>query len=288
MPDGNVHFKGHDQNINSLNKNLKKIINNKTNVMKRIIQLSLTFIAVITISCHKTVEPQPQPADGTLLLHLHTNVDTNEVDAYGNEFKMTGGRRISVDMAQLYLSHFKLVKMDGTTYDVPNAVVLQVQESESYFVANVPSGNYKSIQFSVGLDPATNLKVPSSSPTDVLNRPEMWFGASAQPSGYVFVNFQGSIDTTTVPNPAGVLQPFSYKVGTNANLKQVTLPDQNYSVSPGQTQVIHVTTDYDKLFTNVLLNDQSNLMITSPAANGTPLGTTISNNISSMFDYEIM
>jgi hypothetical protein len=201
---------------------------------------------------------------------------------------MTGGRRISVDMAQLYLSDFKLVKLDGTTYDVPNAVILQVQESESYFLANVPAGNYKSISFSVGLDATTNLKVPSSSPTDVLNRPDMWFGASAQPSGYVFVNFQGSIDTTTIPNPAGVLQPFSYKIGTNANLKQVTMPAQNYSVAPGQTQVIHIVTDYNKLFTNVQLNNQSNLMIASPADNGTALGTTISNNIPSMFDYEIM
>jgi hypothetical protein len=85
-----------------------------------------------------------------------------------------------------------------------------------------------------------------------------------------------------------VLQPFSYKIGTNANLKQVTMPAQNYSVAPGQTQVIHIVTDYNKLFTNVQLNNQSNLMIASPADNGTALGTTISNNIPSMFDYEIM
>jgi hypothetical protein len=257
--------------------------------MKGIIQMAAFTAAVVTmIACHKSIEPEKEESNGTLLLHLHTNVDTNEVETYGDEFVMTGGRRISVDMAQLYLSHFKLVKMDGSTYDVPNGLVLQVQETESYFVANVPSGDYKSIQFSVGFDAATNLKVPSSSPSDLLNRPDMWYGVSAQPNGYIFVNFQGNIDTSAVPNTGAILQPFSYKIGTNVNYRQVSMPDQNYTVVSGQTQIIHLATDYNKLFTNIQLNDPDHLMINSPSDNATAPATAIGNNIPAMFSYEIM
>jgi hypothetical protein len=267
---------------------LKNIINyiNKIRIMKKIIQLSMLAIVATIFSCNHSVEPQPAIANGTLKMHIHTNVDTSEVTAYNTVYRTNEGRRISVDSAQLYLSNFQLVKLDGSTYDIPGAIVLQVQNEELYLIGDVPAGNYKSIRFHVGLDPTSNLKIPSNSSSDVLNKPGMWFGSNAQPDGYVFVNFKGSIDTTVVPNSSAVLQPFSYKIGTNANYTQVSMPDENYSIAPGQTQIIHILTDYNKLFTNVPLNP-GNRMILSPIDNSKPIMTQIKVNIPSMFDYEM-
>jgi hypothetical protein len=259
--------------------------------MKKSIQFCLIITAfVISVSCNKSVDPQPAVVNGTLLLHLHTNVDTAEVDLYGSVLTMTGGRRISVDSAQLYISHIQLVKSDNSIYDVPNTIILQVQNQETYTVGDVPAGNYKSIKFYVGLDPATNQKVPSGS--DILNSPGMWFGSTAQPAGYVFINFKGTIDTTSAGTGAlSDMRPFNYKIGTNANYVQVTMPDQAYTVVPGQSQIIHIITDYNKLFTSIPLPlSIGNRTVITPADNSNsnkPIIDQIKTNISSMFKYEM-
>ena len=262
----------------------------KTTINKKAIFIMFCLMAygmTFFVSCKKEKPaPTPPPANGTLMLHLHTNVDTNEVDYFDTVYTMTGGRKISVTKAQLYLSNITLIKLDGSTYTVPGTIILKKMEIEPYTVGSVPSGNYKSIRFDVGLSPTTNASTPASADS-TLNRPDMWFGVAAQPAGFIFTNFQGKIDTTTAANGTiAQMQAFSYKIGTNANLKTVTMPDQNYTVTPNGVQYIHIIVDYSKLFTGVQLNVNSNLGINTTADNGTPLGTQVTNNISSMFIYE--
>ena len=234
----------------------------------------------------KKWRPTPTAANGTIAFHFHTNVDTVEVADYDSINVMSTGRKITVHKAQLYLSGIQLVKLDGSTVDVSGVIVLKKQEEEVYTLGSVPSGNYKSVKFNVGLSGTTNAATPAVSDS-TLNTPPMWFGVTAQPSGFVFVNFQGTIDTTTAGNGTiSQMQPYSYKIGTNMNLKSVTLPDQNYTVSPNNIQFVHMVIDYNMLFTGVQLNVSSNLTMNTTSANATGLGTQLANNIASMFMYE--
>ncbi|MGZ3884927.1 MAG: MbnP family protein [Bacteroidia bacterium] len=247
-------------------------------------------LALSSASCKKKkAEDTPTPAapaNGTLMLHFHTNVDTNEVDTYNQVYVMTGGRKISVNVAQLYVSGIQLVKTDGSTYDVSGVNILKLMEVEEYMAGSVPSGNYKSIRFNVGLSAATNSTTPAANDS-TLNRANMWFGTTAQPSGYVFLNFQGKIDTSAAANNSvAQMQPFKYRIGTNAHLKNISMPDQNYTVTPNQVQFVHIVIDYNKLLTGVTLNVNSNLTINTTADNALPLATQITNNIPLMFSYE--
>jgi hypothetical protein len=279
MPDGNIHF-------NECNFKLTNDMKNSNYTL--LILLLVTFLG----SCNKTVEPeQPPVATGTLALHLHAylDVDANNevVDTSGAIYTMSNLRRVRPSEIQLYLSNFQLVNADGSTYTIPDSKILQVYNQESYIIGNAPAGNYTSIKFNVGLDPATNQKIPTSSSTDILNNPTMWFGTSAQPEKYVFVNFQGLVDTSTVPNASAALQPFSYKIGTDANYKLVTMPTTTtFAIAPNQTQLLHIYTDFSKLFNGITLNNQANLTMNTPAANATALGVSLSNNLSSMFVFE--
>lgn len=260
----------------------------KTKKYIQIAFICLTAIVGLTFSsCKKDKDTDPAPtpaADGTIAFHLHTNVDTAEVASYDSINVMSSGRKITVSIAQLYLSNIQLIKLDGSTVDVSGVIAFKKQQEEVYTLGTVPSGNYKSVKFNVGLSAATNAATPAASDS-TLNQPSMWFGATAQPLGFTFVNFQGTIDTTTAANGA-TLYPFSYKIGTNANLKTVTMPDQNFTVSPGQVQFVHMMIDYNMLFNGIQLNVNSNLIMDTNPANGTPLGTQISNNVASMFMYE--
>ena len=245
------------------------------------------LIAGMNTGCkHEAQSPTPFLDSGKFYLHLHTNIDTNEAD-YGNIYTTSAGRKVMITTAQLYLSNFQLVKSDGSIMTIPGRILLKVVENEEYYVATVPVGDYRSVKFAIGLDPVTNA-LASSADTS-LNHPEMWFGIAAQPSGYIFVNLQGKIDTTA--NATGTIaqmQPFVYKVGTAAHYNTVTMPDHSpvYTVTNGQITFSHITIDYNKLFTGVMLNNNANLNVATPADNTSTISNTISANIPSMFSYE--
>ncbi len=221
---------------------------------------------------------------GTLSFHIHTYIEDTEVDAYNIDMTTYAGRTISLNRAQFYISGIQLVKLDGSTIDLQKNVI-KLFESEGLTVGDVPIGNYKSVKFKVGLNATTNALTPSfSADSIILKMQQMWFGASAQPDGYVFMNVQGAIDTTNAMN--GTPVPFCYKIGTNANYVSVELPVQNFTVLKDIVNYVHLIVDYSKLFEGVDLTDPANLNVSSVSDNSSSIATMIKNNIPNLFRYE--
>lgn len=263
--------------------------NIKTVVLFSALALVITGIT----SCKKDKKDDTTPAssttgNGTFMFHLHTYIDDTEVDGYNIVYPTTAGRNISLSLAQMYISNIQLVKLDGSTYDFGGKIILKTFEAETYVVGSAPAGNYKSIRFKVGLAAATNALTPAaSSDSTILNRPEMWFGPTAQPDGYVFLNLQGKIDTTSdMSGTVAQMQSFSYKIGTNANYKQVNMPDKNYTIIPGQVEYGHIEVSYNKLLNGIQLNQAANLSMNTAIDNSSTLAATLVNNIPGMFSYE--
>ena len=259
--------------------------------MKNIIYYLVISGFIVTgmfTSCkHEDAGPVSIADSGKFYLHLHTNIDTNEVQAYGNIYTTSGGRKVSLTEAQLYISGVELISTTGAVYLTPTKVILKTLENEEYYVAKVPAGNYKSVRLYIGLSHAINV-LPSTSDTS-LNHPEMWFGTTAQPDGYVYVNLQGKTDTTA--NATGTvaqMQPFIYKLGTDAKYNIITMPDHSpvYSVTKDNSTFAHITIDYNKLFNGVSLNNSTNLSILTPADNTSVISNSVNANIPSMFSYE--
>lgn len=276
---------------NVLTKNNYKMIRNEKT---KWVLLCLVSILLGFASCKKKenaidntspTQAQQNTPKGTLMFHLHTYIDQEEVDLYNIPYTTSAGRNISLSKAQMYISSIQLEKLDGTLIDVSGKKVLKTLEAETYNIGDVAVGNYKSVRFKIGLDASTNASNPTaSSDSVVLNKPDMWYGSTAQPDGYVFLNVQGSIDTSA--GMAGPLIPFSYKIGTSANYKQVVMPDKNYTITEGQATFVHVIVDYSRIFDNIQLNQVANLTVASPADNSTSLTQQIVNNIPAMFSYE--
>ena len=245
----------------------------------------LVLLTYLNFSCTKKNDSNPE-VTGQLYFHLHTNIDDSEVDSYNSVIQSASGRKISLSLAQLYITNIELVKLDGSVYSVSDKVILKDFENEAYFIGNLPAGNYKSVHFSVGINSAVNAKTPVSTDT-VFYRPEMWFGNTAQPQGYAFLNVQGKIDTTKKANGSvAQLQPFTYKIGTTANLVNVTLPEQNFTVLPNQQEYVHLIINYFKIFDGIDLSKASNLSVQSPTDNSSAVAKQIVKNISNLFTYE--
>lgn len=221
---------------------------------------------------------------GTLMFHLHTYIEDQEVDAYHIAYTTDAGRQLSLSLAQLYISEIQLEKQDGTFYSVSDKKIIKVLDADAYAIGNVPVGHYKSVSFKIGLPPATNSENPSGSPDSlILNHREMWFSNTAQPDGYIFMNVQGTIDTSS--DLSGKMCPFVYKIGTTTNYKQITMPVNNFTIIANQAQFIHMIIDYNYLFAGIPL-DADHLNINTANDNRLPLAGKIANNIPLMWRCE--
>ncbi len=263
----------------------------QSNNISKAIFLAISLTIFISIfSCKKdsstTTTTNPATPTGTLVLHLHTNVDSNEVDFYDTVYHTTAGRKISVSRAQLFISHIQAVQLNGAVIDLSGISILKVMENEEYVIGKIPVGNYKSVNFSVGLDNTVNTTAPTVG--SIFNNPTMWFNSSyASSDGYVFANFQGKIDTTTHANGTVTnMQPFVYKIGTNAHFTNINMPEQDFAVLANTKQYVHIIIDYNKFFNGVPLNQSANLNVSTAAANSTAIGNLVAANIVSLFHYE--
>ncbi len=77
---------------------------------------ALLFAGLITFSACK--KDPVDPGTGTFERHLPNYLDKNEGEEYNTIYTTNTGRKISLSLAQLYLSHIQLVKVDGSTYDI--------------------------------------------------------------------------------------------------------------------------------------------------------------------------
>jgi len=216
---------------------------------------------------------------GKVMFHLHSYIEDEEIDLYNIPYTTHAGRSISVKIAQLYISDVELVKLDGSVYAIPDSKLLKRLDVDTYVIGDAPVGNYKSVRFKVGLPPASN-QIDFSNTSDSV----MWFSKTKADDGYIFLNVQGAIDTSEALT--GILTPFVYKIGSNVNYKQVTMPDRGYTVVAGDVQYVHLIVDFNRLFSGIKINDNANLFVKTVADNSSPVALKIVTNIPSLFTYE--
>jgi hypothetical protein len=232
---------------------------------------------------NEAVEPPAPPVPkGTFLFHLHNYIDLQEIDLYGIEYQTSEGRSIVLDYTEMYISEIQLLKEDGSLYSIPGKILLKNFRDQTYEVAEVPVGKYKSVHFKVGLPAAVNALAPKDSA--ILDQPAMWWNSSAQANGYLFMNVQGKIDTSADLSHSPV--PFVYKIGTNANYVAVKMPEREFTIKEDTYFYGHIIVDYSQLFKGLALNKASNLSVQTIAENANATAQQIVCNIPSMFIYE--
>ncbi len=258
--------------------------------MKKSIYSKLGFVAVlaavlIITGCHKTKD---KAANGSLGIHLHTDIDTLEVDSLGSLYPDHNGRLMALNDARFYISDISIQNENGSWYEIPNSLILKSYELEDYYVASVPSGNYTSIRFYVGLDSATNASTPashnsSSGQDTVLSsilEPNMYFGPN---QGYKFLYLSGSILLVGSHSPV----PVTYQIGGVASRQLITMPFLAYTVQPGLLHYVHINCDYGKLLEGISIstghNDNGNSFGT---ASQVTTATLVADSIQNMFIYE--
>jgi hypothetical protein len=251
----------------------------------RLHSLSICLVSTVLLfsaSCKKeTAAPSPVVM-GHFYFHLHSNINTTELDSTNPIALDANGRQIKLTVAQCYISAIRLKKPDGNYQDLSGSIILKTIPNEEFLVGDVPTGNYTSVSFDIGLGNPVNSTSPSTYPaTSILapQNPSMWFGSTSQ--GYMFMNVQGLVDTSA-SNTGAVNFPVSYQIGTSALLQSIQMPNQTFSVVAGQNNFIHLICDYGKLLQGINFKTQSTA---SPFVNAA-VAAQIAANIPNMFRYE--
>ena len=105
----------------------------------------LSFVLLSLNSCtNKAKEIPVVKGNGKLLFHIHTHVDSNEVD-YGVLYHLDNGRKIIVTKAQMYFTGIRLVTSEGVSFPFDYRIFLKKQEEELYPIGSLPEGNYKTV-----------------------------------------------------------------------------------------------------------------------------------------------
>ncbi len=131
--------------------------------MKKKIYLYLSLALLALGACSKD-EPSgtDTPTKADVAFGLQLSLYGNE-QALNEYFTTSNGYKIILSNFRLYISNIELTKENGEKVSVKDVMLYDIGETESRsFTANIPVGNYTSVRFGLGLDPATNDSDPTS------------------------------------------------------------------------------------------------------------------------------
>jgi hypothetical protein len=252
--------------------------------------LSSFMLALALFSCKKE---EVTPANNTVIdntpkgsvaLHLHTYLG-EEIDQYNLPYSFgTQNRKINITAAQIYISNLQLIALNGTVITVKDSIKLKVIANTLYNFGKVPVGNYQTVRFTLGLDSATNIVNPVSDQR--LNNPDMFFAADGKTQGSIFFQLEGQIDTTSNASAPTTLIPFSYRIGTNANARVLTMPIKNFSVTENNLTSLHTYMQLTEVLNVIEWNKANQLSVQTLAENANSLAKKIVNQMPLMFKYE--
>jgi hypothetical protein len=136
--------------------------------MKNIFKLTVIAVLAITLSnCKKDTVNAPEPelvapaptTTGSLSILFEAMVDTNALVLGTQTYTNQAGNLFNITAYKYYISNIKITKMDNSIWTETNSYhLIDHSDNASTLVTipNVPFGNYKAIEFVIGVDSASN------------------------------------------------------------------------------------------------------------------------------------
>lgn len=253
---------------------------------------TIFFALAILSSCKKDDSGM---FDNAVKGHLSVEFD-NIVGAYDLQlntgiYTNNAGESYKISKLKYYVSNFVFTRVDGSTYTVPqDSSYFLIDESTGTdeAVLQVPEGEYKAVQFILGIDSLRNTK-DISQRTGVLDPTgtgaDMYWSWN---SGYIFFKMEG-----TSPQSTAAGNMFMYHIGgfggynapTINNIKTISLDltaRGTPKVKSGKSTNIHLMVDVAKVFSGA--NNFS--IATYPSVMFTDFSTSIANNLTTMFKHD--
>lgn len=260
--------------------------------MKNISKILSLILLLGFAACKKdTKSPEPEPTPttptqkyGSFNIEFEQKADTNAL-VLGQKYKNANGDSVKIDLFKYYISNIVVTKDDNSTFVEPNSyhIVEAVNGPNPVItLTNVPTGSYKSVKFTLGVDSARNV---SGAQTGDLDPAKGMFWSWS--TGYIFLKLEGSSPASGASNKAITFHVGGFsgpnKGQRDFNFNFIAGGSTNANVSTSVTPEIHLTVDALELFktpTTISVTTQYNSMMSSA------LQATLANNYADMIHFE--
>jgi hypothetical protein len=186
-------------------------------MQKKLIFACAIILASTFISCKKEDENNTTNTGNAMefkLDHFWGNTYTTGFTLNKNYYHTKVGDSIQFSMLKYYVTNIELEKLDGTFWKESESYHLidaSKGQMDKFDIKNIPSGEYKSIKFKIGVDSTRNVSGAQTGALAVENG--MFWSWN---TGYIFVRAEGSSPKITDNNGNFVYHLGGFKQSNNA------------------------------------------------------------------------
>lgn len=257
--------------------------------------LFITILALLTLSLSnckkdKVTAPDPEPEApmpanaGSLKILFEAMVGDSDLVFSTQTYTNQAGNTFNVTMYRYYISNIKITKMDNSIWTEPNSYHLidhSDDPSTLVTIPNVPFGNYKAIEFMIGVDSVHNL-TPGTGALDPANG-MVWVWNQ----GYIMAKFEGTSPQSTEAGQNLKFHIGGWNASVAPNVLKIVSPSFNSDtakVTSSVSPTIHIANNLLEWFDSPTQIDFSTFpnVIMSPGADS----KTIADNYADMFTIE--
>ena len=154
---------------------------------------------------------------GKINFEISYNIDGDTLKRDTIIYTNSSGNKYSVNHFEYYLSGFTFYKNDGSSYKSDDVFYINIKKplSNKLNIENIPTGDYKSLTYYIGLDSFKNKT--NSLPNTLENINMAW--PDAMGGGYHFIKLEGYFLDKTGTKQDG----YAMHLGTNSNLIKIEL-----------------------------------------------------------------
>lgn len=208
------------------------------------------MLALLSFGCEP--DDKPEPSYGTVKLVFHNVVDQKNLELDKMQYLNAEKNEYSVSKLLYYISNIKLDGCDDCgifTEKESYHLIRQLDDplmggqvyDNEITINNVPNGNYKKLQFGVGVDATRNTSGSQTGALDPLN--DMFWGWA---TGYIFFKVEGDWNQSDTAKGN-----FIFHVGGDAAYRETELLfDESILVNENQEVTIDIYANLNKAFSN--------------------------------------
>ncbi|NDH54713.1 MAG: cytochrome C peroxidase, partial [Betaproteobacteria bacterium] len=156
----------------------------------------------------------------TLEIAITPKVSGEPLQPASLRYQTSAGESFSITRVSYLVSGFALQRSDGSWLEISNAIAwLDPEQSRnSLRLEKIPAGEFRSVRFSVGLNPERNHADPAQFPSGHPLNPNLNGLHWSWQGGYIFLALEG-----LWRNSAGELDGWAYHLARDTNATRITL-----------------------------------------------------------------
>lgn len=209
--------------------------------MKKYLQIIFALTMLFSYACKKNTDEASPTKTGSLVLKIDYKVDNKSLLFDSIIYTNAAGNNYSISRLEYYLSGFVFESESGELISLDKAIYWDARNPNTFLLSNIKLGNYKGLQFNIGLDANHNKSGAMESNPENLNM--IW--PDEMGGGYHFAKMEGRFVNTDKTEKG-----FAMHLGTDKMLVLHNKIPVNLKINETTPDTLFLTMNVNEWFVN--------------------------------------